>query len=726
MADNVPITAGSGTNVATDDVAGVHFQRVKLVDGTLDSSTAIPGDATNGLDVDVTRVQGSVTVAQATAGNLNATVVAGSGFPGVATDGSTIISTGTLAMGTDGTNAQTMRMSTAGEQYVFIGGDNGSGGFQTASFDATLTDAESNAVSHLNVHSRGAVWNTTANAGAGGWDRVRGDTTNGMDVDVTRVSGDVTVVQATGSNLNAVVSGTVTANLAAGTNNIGDVDVLSVPAPLNLTGGGTEASALRVTIANNSTGVVAVTDNGTTLSVDDGGGILTVDGTVTANLAAGTNNIGDVDVLTVPAPLNVTGGGTEASALRVTIANDSTGVLSVDDNGTTLSVDDGGGILTVDGTVTVTQATAGNLNATVTAGSGFGIATAAATASTTGPQIMGSDGTLARAIQTTTGGVLKVDGSATTQPVSGTVTVSQATAGNLNATVTGTVAATQSGTWSSRTQDGSGNNLTSAARGTERALSVQIVDGSGTQITSFGGGTQYVEDNASAGGETGTVMLGVRNDAATAKTSADGDFSAFATDSAGRIGIADLGGSITIDGSVSVTGISDIEGGVAHDGVDSGNPVKIGAKAIAHGANPTAVAAADRTDLYSNRHGVLFVIGGHPNTQTIRKTYSSTTATDDPIITVSAGTKIVVTRCSMTMSRANTGDVTARLGFGATTTPTTTGVLMSHPAVAPGSGVVEGNGSGILGVGADGEDVRFTSTTTGTIDVVISYFTIES
>lgn len=51
MADNVPITAGSGTNIATDDVSGVHYQRVKLVDGTLDSTAAIPGDATNGLRV---------------------------------------------------------------------------------------------------------------------------------------------------------------------------------------------------------------------------------------------------------------------------------------------------------------------------------------------------------------------------------------------------------------------------------------------------------------------------------------------------------------------------------------------------------------------------------------------------------------------------------------------------------------------------------------------------
>lgn len=61
MADNVTIPA-SGTGdatpvVATDDVAGVHYQYVKLADGALDSSAKIGGDATNGLDVDVTRVK---------------------------------------------------------------------------------------------------------------------------------------------------------------------------------------------------------------------------------------------------------------------------------------------------------------------------------------------------------------------------------------------------------------------------------------------------------------------------------------------------------------------------------------------------------------------------------------------------------------------------------------------------------------------------------------------
>lgn len=56
MADNVPITAGSGTPIAADDISSVWYQYVKLVDGTADSTAKIGGDATNGLDVDVTRV----------------------------------------------------------------------------------------------------------------------------------------------------------------------------------------------------------------------------------------------------------------------------------------------------------------------------------------------------------------------------------------------------------------------------------------------------------------------------------------------------------------------------------------------------------------------------------------------------------------------------------------------------------------------------------------------
>jgi hypothetical protein len=89
MADNISITAGT---VATDQVGSEHYQKVKLVDGTADSSLGIPGDATYGLDVDVTRVTGTVSVSDASAltslqviDDIVATedAVAGSGFKGV-------------------------------------------------------------------------------------------------------------------------------------------------------------------------------------------------------------------------------------------------------------------------------------------------------------------------------------------------------------------------------------------------------------------------------------------------------------------------------------------------------------------------------------------------------------------------------------------------------------------------------------------------------------------
>lgn len=219
-------------------------------------------------------------------------------------------------------------------------------------------------------------------------------------------------------------SGNLNAILASNSGvDIGDVDVLSVPAPLNVTGGGTEAAALRVTIANDSTGLLSVDDGGSTLSIDDGGGSITVDGTVSvtggaiddaaftpavdgvtvlggfadetapdsvdegdqgalrmtldrkllvrmvgatdanradvdgsgnvkAILAANSGvDIGDVDVTSVPAPLSTSGGGTEAAALRVTIASDSTGLVSIDDNGGSITVD---GTVGISGTVTVT------------------------------------------------------------------------------------------------------------------------------------------------------------------------------------------------------------------------------------------------------------------------------------------------------------------------------------------------------------------------------------
>jgi hypothetical protein len=54
-------------------------------------------------------------------------------------------------------------------------------------------------------------------------------------------------------------------------------------------------------------------------------------------------------------------------------------------------------------------------------------------------------------------------------------------------------------------RDGSGNALTSSARGSQRALSVQIVDASGNQVTSFGSSSVSISNFPSTQAISGTV-----------------------------------------------------------------------------------------------------------------------------------------------------------------------------------------------------------------------------
>ena len=218
------------------------------------------------------------------------------------------------------------------------------------------------------------------------------------------------------------------------------------------------------------------------------------------------------------------------------------------------------------------------------------------------------------------------------------------------------------------------------------------------------------EDAAHASGDVGVMALGVLRGSPISSVDTDGDYVPLSMDNTGRLWTVAMS-----------------SGDVAHSAADSGNPLKIGAKAIAHGTNPTAVDAAERTDLYANRAGVLFTIGGHPNIVTLELA-ATAAQTDVAIVTAGAGTKIVTTEIEALCDNANTVDVGVRVGFGAANTPTTTGVVLTHPGIAPGSGVVRGAGSGILGVGADGEDLRVTAETPtgGNLRILVSYHTIDS
>lgn len=181
------------------------------------------------------------------------------------------------------------------------------------------------------------------------------------------------------------------------------------------------------------------------------------------------------------------------------------------------------------------------------------VATAGSAITTKGFAVVGTDGTNARIVSVTSSGLVNIAD------------------GGGSVTVDGTVAATQSGNWTVRNADGAGNALTSATRGSEQALSVQLVDGSGNQVTSFGGGTQYNEDAAHSTGATGTLALVVRADTAASTAGTDGDYAALITDANGRLHV-NVGNTVTVTGSGGTFPVTDSGGSLTVD-APVGTPV---------------------------------------------------------------------------------------------------------------------------------------------------------
>lgn len=132
MADNVPITAGSGTNIATDEVTGTleHVQLFKMAYSADGSRTLVTADS-SGLLVSVSQLP---------------TLPAGSntiGFVGI----------------TDGTSSLVV--------------------------DTVHNDGESNTENHIDVSGKLMGYNGTT------WDRLRSSITNGLQVDVTQIGGSL-------------------------------------------------------------------------------------------------------------------------------------------------------------------------------------------------------------------------------------------------------------------------------------------------------------------------------------------------------------------------------------------------------------------------------------------------------------------------------------------------------------------------------------------------------
>ena len=252
------------------------------------------------------------------------------------------------------------------------------------------------------------------------------------------VSGTVTVTQATGSNLNAAVTGTVnigntpavTVSSGTVTANIGTTNGLSLDSTLTggaqktIVRGGAKGSTTAADVtsfavdANTQALHVAVT--GTPSVTISGTPSVTVSsGTVTANLGtiAGVATESTLSTRladsTFTGRINTLGQKTMAASTPVVLASDQASIP-------------------VTGTITANNPSIGSTGATTPTSAQLsgGAVTTAVPSYTTGQM---------NALSLTTAGLLRVDGSNVTQPVSGTVTVAQATAANLNATVTGTV-----------------------------------------------------------------------------------------------------------------------------------------------------------------------------------------------------------------------------------------------------------------------------------------------
>jgi hypothetical protein len=179
------------------------------------------------------------------------------------------------------------------------------------------------------------------------------------------------------------------------------------------------------------------------------------------------------------------------------------------------------------------------------------------------------------------------------------------------------------------------------------------------------------------------------------------------------------------------------EGDIAHDAADStgGGPVKIGHQAAIYGAAPPTVDTdEDRVNSIATPEGIQFAIGGHPNiiTREYRVTDAGGSVSGQPIVdSVGATQRVVVTMLDVTAHGANTVNVDVRIGFGTASVPaepahnaSVAGVLLSHSGLVAGGGVIKGDGSGIIGVGALNEEVRIDcdDPVGGEVKVVITYY----
>lgn len=517
------------------------------------------------------------------------------------------------------------------------------------------------------------------------------------------------------------------------------VSVQEISDGLDVGAGAAGAETQRVILASDQT-VVPVSDNG---------GSLTVDGTVTANLSATDNAVLD-DIAANQTDNSQKTQIVDAAGNAVTVTGNKLDVNATASlAGTTLPISgasDAVGVAIVDGSG----------NQITSFGGGTQYADGDAVATPTGTAALGFDGTNVQALATDASGNLQVDVLNSSIPVTdnggsltvdGTVAVSSsalptgaATAANQqtdaltdtelratpvvvdlgannDVTVSGTVAATQSGSWSLAANqsvnvaqmNGVATTMGNGASGTGVQRVTIASDSTGVIIAR---GAAAVDAAVSGN----PVYTGGRASTATpTAVSADGDAQSFWLTRNGALNIADAGGSITVDGTVGVSGT------VTVDGSGVTQPVSAASLPLPTGA---ATAANQQTDALTDtelRASPVVVDLGANNDVTVSGTVTANlSATDNAVLdTIAsntgkgssatladvAGSATSVTllasnasRIEATITNDSTADLYVKLGATASTTSYTVKLGQDESYVTDKyTGVIDGIWSSATG-----------------------------
>lgn len=487
-----------------------------------------------------------------------------------------------------------------------------------------------------------------------------------------------------------------------------------------------------------SKGMAAVGTDGTNARIlkTDAAGELQIDVLTLPALAAGTNNIGDVDVLSLPA---LPAGSNTIGAVNFAQYTPVSGRLPVDGSGVTQPVS---------GTVAVTGTQTDALTDTQLR------ATAVPVSGTVTAELSATDNAVLDAIAASVAGTLTVGSHAVTVAAGATsfVKLEDDASANLDAgvpvmAVRKATPVNTSGTdgdyemlqmsagrlWVSATI--SSGTVTANLSTTDNdvldviASTVQadLISSQPTQITGgLDSGAPYAFNVSSSGiqkvslsNSTGTaiptsngthasaIRVTLANDstgiiatvgavteitnALPAGTNAIGKLAANSGVTIGAVEIAAAQTLATVTTVGTLTG-----GGIAHDGADSGNPIKVGARAAATLSNDTMVADADRVDNVADLDGALLVRPGVPLGDLIseRVTDTSGTSTAFTNFAATASTRNYITAIVVYNSSATAGTIDFRDG-------TAGSVLYTVPIPATGGAVISNGGSPLFRTSAN-------------------------